>query len=81
MKISKITRNKIPKEELEEIRKGLMDKWMHYNQIYQKCTHRKHFNSESERVRREQLEKVLAGLENDLKLLSHKYIELDNNCY
>lgn len=54
-----------------------MDKWLHYNQMYQKFTHRKHFNSESERVRREQLEKILLGLENDLKLLSHKNIQLD----
>lgn len=53
-----------------------MDKWLHYNTIYQKLTHRKHFSSDMERGRKEQLEKVLQGLENDLKLLSHKNIEL-----
>ena len=58
-----------------------MDKWIHYNTMYQKYTHRKHFNSDSERTRREQLEKILAGLERDLKLLSHKNIELDSKDY
>lgn len=55
-----------------------MDKWVHYNTIYQKLTHRKHFSSDMERARKEQLEKVLQGLESDLKLLSHKNIELDS---
>lgn len=77
MRISDIIRNKIPKEELEGLRKGLMDKWTHYNHLYQKFTHRRHFNSESDRVRKEQIEKTLEGLERDLKLLSHKNIELD----
>jgi len=77
MKISNLKRNKIPKEELEELRKGLMDKWLYYNQIYQKFTHRKHFSSDNERLRKEQLEKMLTGIENDLKLLSHKNIEID----
>jgi len=54
-----------------------MDKWTHYNTMYQKLTHRKHFSSDVERTRKEQLERVLQGLEADLKLLSHKNIELD----
>lgn len=78
MKISELSRNKIPTEELEQLRKGLMDKWLYYNTMYQKLTHRKHFSSDVERTRKEQLEKVLLGLENDLKLLSHKNIELDS---
>lgn len=55
-----------------------MDKWIHYNTLYQKLTHRKHYSSDNERIRKEQLEKVLARIENDLKLLSHKNIELDS---
>lgn len=65
-------------EDLEKLRKGLMDKWIHYNTLYQKLTHRKHYSSDNERIRKEQLEKVLARIENDLKLLSHKNIELDS---
>lgn len=78
MRTSRLTRNKISPEELDQLRKGLMDKWTHYNMIYQKLTHRKHFSSDVERTRKEQLEKVLQGLENDLKTLSHKNIELDS---
>lgn len=74
---SKINRNKIPQAEIEQLKRGLMDKWTHYNTIYQKLTHRKHFSSDVERTRKEQLERVLKGLEADLRLLSHKNIQLD----
>ena len=78
---SYLNRNKIPAEELQQLREGLMDKWTHYNSIYQKLTHRKHYSSDNERLRKEQLEKVLLGIENDLKLLSHKNIQLDPRGY
>ena len=76
-KISEIKRNKIPQAEIEQLKRGLMDKWTHYNKIYQRLTHRKHFSSDVERTRKEQLERVLQGLEADLKLISHKNIQLD----
>jgi len=77
-KTSIINRNKISQEELADLRQKLKDKWLHYNHIYQKYTHRKHINYDSERVRKEELEKILSQIEADLKLLNHQNIELDS---
>ena len=73
-KRSKLTSVAISEEELSEIRKGLHEKWRDINHQYQMLTHRRIYNSDNEKLRKERLEKILDQLENDIKLISKNNI-------
>ena len=63
--------------EVGKLREGLKKKWQMYNILYGKMTHKKVFDNLVLLRNKEDLEKELGQIENDLKKLSAKNVVVD----
>jgi hypothetical protein len=64
-------------EEVGKLREGLKKKWQNYNILYGKMTHKKVFDNLVLLRNKEDLERELGQIENDLKKLSFKHVVVD----
>lgn len=81
--LQSIMRKKSKKEEMlgmeekQEILKKLKLRWEEINVIYQRTTHRRTYNSDNKKKRKEFLESVLENIEKDIKKINIKNLQVD----
>lgn len=81
--LQSIIRKKNKKEEIlgmkekQELLKQLRLRWEEINDIYQRTTHRRTYNSDNKKKRKEFLENVLENIEKDIKKINIKNLQVD----
>lgn len=67
----------LSREELEELRQGLKDKWNEINKHYQNMTHIKIIDTQGLKRRKEGYETQLRQIEDDIRKLNREYIFIE----